>query len=548
MTAIPDPNMGLFFGFDLGETPWNVEMDSNMQIIGGMAMLSVRSRTVSAPPGSPSNGDIYYVPLGASGVWAAHLQNIAIFSDLQFTLDAIGWLYVPVKIGWQFRVEDETGEDLQILSVFYDGGDLTESVDLTLYPKKTENYTASGVIDFTNTITRNAVEIATTTDISNAISAQDFSDFVHITGIETITGDKTFSATVSGQSALALTDLATLQDVQDEVDQVAGSSVGGFVDVFKNKTGDTLNFRTVQSSDFSLTITQNIDDVDFTVNFPAPGATTFTALTDTPADYVGQAGKVAAVVAGETGLEFIDAGASLEVFDEGSSVGTVGKINFIGADVNVFLNGDTIDIYIPSVSLVGSGSANPSQAILGDIVSDVILTWSYTPLSVVLSSQTITGTTLGNIPVLTTDRTIALSSLSLIDDETFTVDAVSQFGSDQFTMQLEFVNHIYFGKSLTNNISTETEIKNLSNQVNTDDKTSPTYAFIDTGQSEFIYICYPVRLVLSTQWDIVGSQFGVALDPTAPIISVTNAEGFTENYFAQHSINALGGALNVKVI
>ena len=168
MTAIPDPNMGLFFGFDLGETPWNVEMDSNMQIIGGMAMLSVRSRLTTAPPGSPSNGDIYYIPLGASGVWAAHLQNIAIFSDLQFTLDAIGWLYVPVLNGWQFRVEDEIGEDGQMLSVFYDTADLTESVDLTLYPQKTESYTASGVIDFTNTITRSAVEIATTVDITNA--------------------------------------------------------------------------------------------------------------------------------------------------------------------------------------------------------------------------------------------------------------------------------------------------------------------------------------------------------------------------------------------
>ncbi len=305
MASSNDPNMGLFYGWSLGEDGWNVGMDQNMQILGGMAMLSVKSRQVTAAPGSPSNGDIYYVPTGSTGIWASQINNIAIYSDFQFAIDASGWLYITVLDGWQFRIENELGSDGQMLSVFYDGAALQESIDLSNFVEQDSSYTATGVIDFTNTITRSAVEIATTDDISTAISAQDFSDFVHLTGSETITGDKTFTATVSGIDAVALTDLATLQNVQDEVDQVAGSSVGGFVDVFKNKTGDTLNFRTVQSSDASITITQNTDDIDYIVNFPAAGVTTFLALTDVnPTTYVGEGGNFTTVNSGETGLEF----------------------------------------------------------------------------------------------------------------------------------------------------------------------------------------------------------------------------------------------------
>lgn len=42
---------------------------------------------------------------------------------------------------------------------------------------------------------------------------------------------------------------------------------------------------------------------------------------------------------------------NITVYDEGTQVGSVKKINFIGNTVNSFLNNDTIDIYVPSVIL-----------------------------------------------------------------------------------------------------------------------------------------------------------------------------------------------------
>lgn len=63
---------------------------------------SVKSRSITAPPASPSFGDAYLVPTGASGAWALHPRNIAVWT-------ARGWVYVPPRVGQLVFVEDEGG-------------------------------------------------------------------------------------------------------------------------------------------------------------------------------------------------------------------------------------------------------------------------------------------------------------------------------------------------------------------------------------------------------------------------------------------------------
>ena len=48
------------------------------------------------------------------------------------------------------------------------------------------------------------------------------------------------------------------------------TNVGGFVEWFRDKIGTTLNFRTLQSSDSSIAITQNADDIDLVANVSIP--------------------------------------------------------------------------------------------------------------------------------------------------------------------------------------------------------------------------------------------------------------------------------------
>jgi len=70
MPASQEPNVGLYYGWALGESGWNVQMDSNLKAIGALLALGVLSATTGTPPGSPASGDRYLVPAsGTTGAW-----------------------------------------------------------------------------------------------------------------------------------------------------------------------------------------------------------------------------------------------------------------------------------------------------------------------------------------------------------------------------------------------------------------------------------------------------------------------------------------------
>ncbi|MDE2426658.1 MAG: DUF2793 domain-containing protein, partial [Elusimicrobia bacterium] len=61
--------------------------------LDGVTQLAVISSTVSTPPASPAQGDSYLVPAGASGVWAAQVNAVAVW---QYG----AWAYYAPKNGW----------------------------------------------------------------------------------------------------------------------------------------------------------------------------------------------------------------------------------------------------------------------------------------------------------------------------------------------------------------------------------------------------------------------------------------------------------------
>lgn len=63
---------------------------------------AVLSRTVTAPPGAPALGDAYLVPGGATGVWAAHEDEVALYT-------ARGWAYQIAERGHLLFIEAEGG-------------------------------------------------------------------------------------------------------------------------------------------------------------------------------------------------------------------------------------------------------------------------------------------------------------------------------------------------------------------------------------------------------------------------------------------------------
>ena len=55
---------------------------------------------LSVPPSSPVDGQAYWVPTAATGLWAGFDDNITIFSNA-------GWVFLAPKVGWKAWVVDE---------------------------------------------------------------------------------------------------------------------------------------------------------------------------------------------------------------------------------------------------------------------------------------------------------------------------------------------------------------------------------------------------------------------------------------------------------
>jgi Protein of unknown function (DUF2793) len=106
MPAINDPNLGLNYGYSLGEDGWNLGIDQNWKKLGGLMFLSVINRTTTAQPGSPSNGDRYILPAGET--WSGGTAN-------QVAVRVAGvWEFYTPDLGW--RAYDEALDQFVIFT------------------------------------------------------------------------------------------------------------------------------------------------------------------------------------------------------------------------------------------------------------------------------------------------------------------------------------------------------------------------------------------------------------------------------------------------
>lgn len=114
MASSTEPRSGLNYGWAYGENGWNTGMDANMLRLGRFGFhLSVKSRAITAPPASPASGDTYIVPTGATGAWAGHAGDVAVWVPGS---PAGAWTFATPRTGWVTFVEDESK-----LAAFYGG-------------------------------------------------------------------------------------------------------------------------------------------------------------------------------------------------------------------------------------------------------------------------------------------------------------------------------------------------------------------------------------------------------------------------------------------
>lgn len=97
------PNLGIVSGFAAGENGWDDEMNKNLRTLDRLCQASVADKDLTAPPGSPANGDAYIVAAGATGDWAGHDDELAVWHGA-----AAVWEFHVPKDGWRVYVRDES--------------------------------------------------------------------------------------------------------------------------------------------------------------------------------------------------------------------------------------------------------------------------------------------------------------------------------------------------------------------------------------------------------------------------------------------------------
>jgi hypothetical protein len=102
MAVKQEPRNGLWYDWTHGDNNWDVYMNSNLKKIGLLMFVSALSRSVSTPPGSPVNGDLYIVGPSATGLWSGYDDDLAVW----VSADA-AWTFYSPNSGFSCIVEDE---------------------------------------------------------------------------------------------------------------------------------------------------------------------------------------------------------------------------------------------------------------------------------------------------------------------------------------------------------------------------------------------------------------------------------------------------------
>ena len=111
------------------------------------------------------------------------------------------------------------------------------------------------------------------------------------------------------------------------------------------------------------------------------------------------------------------------------------------------------------------------------------------------------------------------------------VDA--NLGSHTFRTDLALINYLYYGKTTSTSSFSEADIEGLENSTITNDNTQ-TWNSVTTGVGEYMLFAFPKRLGTVTFW-VGGFEGGFETPET---VSVTNTNGFTEDYYAWRSTNS----------
>jgi hypothetical protein len=108
MSVTDGPNIGIMISAATGDA-FDTEFRKFLRAIDVLVQGATKSKTLTAPPGSPTNGDRYIVGASATGAWSTHDKSIAVWTTDDPASPSGVWQFYPPKAGWLvYNVADTT--------------------------------------------------------------------------------------------------------------------------------------------------------------------------------------------------------------------------------------------------------------------------------------------------------------------------------------------------------------------------------------------------------------------------------------------------------
>lgn len=99
MAVSNGPNLGRMINAATGDT-FDTDFRSLLRAVDVLLQGAVISMALTAPPGSPTNGDRYVVGASATGAWSGHDKAIAVWTTDNPGTPGGLWEFYPPKAGW----------------------------------------------------------------------------------------------------------------------------------------------------------------------------------------------------------------------------------------------------------------------------------------------------------------------------------------------------------------------------------------------------------------------------------------------------------------
>ncbi|MDP2739252.1 MAG: DUF2793 domain-containing protein [Pseudorhodobacter sp.] len=166
----------------------HVTHNDALRLLDGLVQLSVLDRNLTAPPGSPADGDRYIVASGGTGLWAGWDLNVA------YWVDGV-WMRLVPRPGWLAWVADEAtlfvwdGLAWGSVGVPQNVSDAIFSLVNAVDPTKKALFSLSGI----STGTTRTFTLPNTS-----------SELAILAGTQTFSGNKTFSGTLTASGTVTV--------------------------------------------------------------------------------------------------------------------------------------------------------------------------------------------------------------------------------------------------------------------------------------------------------------------------------------------------------